>query len=233
MTATSALLGKGLYTPKEAARYARLSSRTLTRWMFGDDRGEAVFTPQFPDSEERIITFLDFVQLLAIRDIRSKHKVPLAKLRQAIEAARNNGIAFPFAVQHKTFLFGDLADEGHGEVVIEVAGKLQQASGKARGNLVMREVAELYLRDLYFDPKTELAAKFFPFGEALDRGVVMDPRTRFGEPVAVACRYPTEVLLESYKVEGGVTAAAAALGVRPEDIEIALRYYDLLGVTAA
>jgi uncharacterized protein (DUF433 family) len=230
MIATSALLGKGLYSPSEAAVYARMRTRTLNRWLFGTSTAEPALIPQIPSDNERVVTFLDFVQLLAVRDIRSKHKVPLEKIRQAVETARKNHIQYPFAVKHKTFLFGDMADEGHGEVILEIKGKLIQASGQARGNEVMPEVAELYMRDLYFDPKSGLATKYYPFGEALHRAIVMDPKIRFGEPLVAKCGYTAEALLSAYQVEGGVEAAADAYGVAASDIESALRYYDLLGV---
>ncbi|WP_425615713.1 hypothetical protein NA78x_005643 [Anatilimnocola sp. NA78] len=230
MIATATLLGRGIYSPSEAAMYARVRPQTLNRWLFGNSQGDPAIISEVRN-DEKVVTFLDFVQLLAVRDIRFKHKVPLPKIRQAVELARSRGITYPFAVQHKTFLFGDMKDDGHGEVIIEIEGNLIQASGHERGNLVMREVAELYMRDLYFDPKTNLASKYHPFGESLKRAVVMDPKVRFGEPMIESCGYSAEALFDAYTIEGGIEHAAKAYGVEPSEIETAIRYFDLLGVS--
>lgn len=231
MIATSALLGKGLYSPAEAAIYARMRTQTLNRWLFGNNQGEPALVAQFPaDKSDKVVTFLDFVQLLAVREIRQKHKVPLKKIRQAVELAKAEGIPYPFAVHHKTFLFGDMAEEGHGEVVLEIGGKLIQASGKHRRQPVMPEVAELYMEDLYFDPGADLASRYFPFGSALNRSVVMNPRVQFGEPMVVSCGYTAEALFEAYRIEGGVEPAAKAFGVERSDVEASLKYFDLLSI---
>jgi hypothetical protein len=58
-------IGSGLYTIAEAALYARVKESLLRRWIFGDGR-RAVFDPQF-GSHEKLVSFLDLVQTLAIR----------------------------------------------------------------------------------------------------------------------------------------------------------------------
>jgi uncharacterized protein (DUF433 family) len=229
MIASTALLGQGIYTPSEAAFYARMRTQTLNRWLFGNAQGNAVVAPQINEPNDRVVTFLDFVQMLAVREIRTKHNVPLHKIRDAVAIATEHGISYPFAVKHKTFLFGDMSDEGHGEVVLEIGGKLLQASGKGKRNLVMPEVAELYMQDLYFDPDSGLANKYYPFGTATNKAIVMDPKVRFGEPFVYNSGYSAESLWQAYKTEGGIEAAAAAYGVSRSDIESVLRFYDLLG----
>ena len=77
-------LGKGMYTVAEAALYCRVTTAMMTRWLFGTASGEPVMVPQF-GTEERLVSFLDLVQTLAIREIRNQHKVPLPKFRQALQ----------------------------------------------------------------------------------------------------------------------------------------------------
>ena len=228
-------LGIGLYTPEEAAFYARVSTRTMNRWIYGNKQGERVIKPQKSSDQDRVVTFLDFVQTLAIRDIRTKHKVPLPKIRDAVDFARTKGIEYPFAVQHTTYLFSDAEDKGHGEVVINIDHQLLQASGHSRGNFVMKEVAELYMRDLYFNPDTGLAEQFVAWGgRESEYRIVMNPHIRFGEPVVHPTGYTAQSLWEAYEIEGGIIAASKAFAVDVRAIELALDYYDhLLNSNAA
>ncbi|MBI1902061.1 MAG: hypothetical protein HYS13_13240 [Planctomycetia bacterium] len=233
-TATKSTLGIGLYTPAEAAFYARVRTQTMNRWLFGDKRNARVLATQVEGDGEKVVTFLDFVQALAIRAIRSKHKIPLEKIRQAVDLARSEyGIQYPFAVDHTTYLFSDEQDEGHGEIVLKIGDKLVQASGVSRKNLILREVAELYIRDLKFDPETSLAQEYTAWKGEHGR-IVMNPHIRFGEPVVERCGYSAQTLWEAYEIEGGIKNAAESYLVDEADVELALSYFDhLLSSSAA
>lgn len=94
--------GTGLYTVREAALYARLHPTVLNRWLFGNKR---VLHPQIGSAGEKVVTFLDFVQALAVRAIRTQHKIALDKVRLAIEVAEKEfQVSFPLARRHTIYL---------------------------------------------------------------------------------------------------------------------------------
>jgi hypothetical protein len=100
------ILGTGIYTIPEASFYARVPAQTVSRWMFGDAKGSRVLSPTIL-VEKKLVTFLDFVQVLAIRAIRIQKRVPLKKIRQAVELAEETlNVDYPFARKHTTFLGG-------------------------------------------------------------------------------------------------------------------------------
>ena len=183
-------LGLGIYSPAEAAFYARVAQRMMTRWVFGDSKGKPVIERQIPDSSEKIITFLDFIQTLAVREVRIRHKLPLQKIRLGVDEARKRyGIKYPLACQHTIYLFSDQKGEGHGDIVIRhpddnglVEERYVQLTGKGRGNLMMRPVVEMFLQDLQFDPQTRLATQYSPM-RCNGATVVLNPHRRFGEPI--------------------------------------------------
>ena len=239
MIATRDDLGIGIYTPEEAAFYARVSTRLMKRWIFGDSQGDSVVVPQIDEHDEgKVITFLDFVQALAIRSIRSNFKIPLQKIRQAVQQARDNfGVEYPFAMRHTTFLFSDKKLKGHGEIVIRIQGrgienedefkeKYIQLSGKNRGNLMMNQIVEVYLDDLNFDD-SGIATQYCAWKQN-EGTVVMNPHTRFGEPVIPSCGYTAQTLYEASINEGSLDAAAEAYGVSRDDVKLAWSYFDHL-----
>lgn len=221
VSSTEHQLGLGLYTPAEAALYARVPTQLLSRWLFGSSVGQPVLHPQIASSGQKIVTFLDFVQAMAIRAIRLEHRMPLTKIRAAVEKARSDyGVEHPFATRHKTYLYG-------GELVIRLKGdELVQVSGKHAHNRMITEVVELYMHDLTFDT-AGLARAFRAFAWQ-NLAVSMDPQIRLGEPLVQSCGYTALSLWEAFRVEGSFQAAAVAYGIKPEEVEIACRYFDHL-----
>jgi hypothetical protein len=183
-------IGVGIYSPAEAAFYARVSPRIMTRWVFGDAGGNPVIERQLRDSSEKVVTFLDFVQTLAVREVRNRHGIPLQRIRQGVdEARRHYGIEYPLACEHTIYLFSDQKGKGHGQIVIRRPGDNDrvedhyiQLTGRERRNLLIRPVVEMFLQDLQFDPKTGLASQYSPMSEE-GASIVLNPRRRFGEPI--------------------------------------------------
>jgi uncharacterized protein (DUF433 family) len=220
VVAADNLLGVGLYSVEEIAFYARVSRRLVSRWLSGADDGEAVIGPQWIGNE-KFVPFLDFVQIMAIREIRQAHAVSLKKIRQLLEIAEaEQGIKHPFALKGITFLWGS-------ELGLKLPdGTLVEASGKHRRNTLLKEVVILYKEDLGYD-STGLANLYHAFhwnGCIVD----MNPHIRFGEPIVTSCGYSAQTLYEAALAEGSIEAAAKAYGVKKREVDAACRYFDHL-----
>jgi uncharacterized protein (DUF433 family) len=220
-------LGIGLYTVDEAALYARVPSKTMSRWLFGDKQGRSVLDPAI-SSSERIVTFLDFVQALHIRQIRTdtECKISLAKIREAIETARSTyGVKYPLAMEHTTFLYGK-------ELIIRLRDdQFVQLSGPHKHHQMISQIVRVYMKDLTFNAEG-LAEKYraWKFGSF---DVQMNPAIRFGEPLLPTCGYSAQTLWEAAKVEGSIEAAAENYGVSPEEVEVGYRYWEQLQIPKA
>jgi hypothetical protein len=232
------LLGQGIYTPSEAAFYARERTATVNRWLRGSDRGGRVVHSQFDD--ERFVSFLDFVQTLAIANLRRQYDVPLQTIREAVEeSAKRFGIEYPFAVDHRIYLF-DRSDGGkietpEGETIRRYEmfikrpnDSLVQLTGKHRGQPALKKVVQLYLSKVDFGPKG-FAVQFRPF-EWQGLEVTMNPRRRFGEPLTPS-GYTAEALWDAVQSEGDIDKAANACGVDRKEVELACGYLDYLRFT--
>lgn len=233
-------LGIGIYTPAEAAFYARLRARTMLRWVFGDPGGRPVIERQLRESDGKIVTFLDFVQTLAVREVRQRHGLPLQRIRQGVdEARRRYDLKYPLAHEHRIFLFSDQQRSGHGHIVIRLEGdpdgvedRYVQLTGQGKGNYLFMPVVEMFLDDLRFDPTTKLATEYRPLTRD-GVSIVLDPHRRFGEPIVEPCGYTVEALWHATNTEGGLEAAAGAYGVSIPEVQLANRYYDMLANKSA
>lgn len=245
-------LGVGIYSPAEAAFYARERTGTVVRWLFGNKAGESVLQSQL-DPSEKVVTFLDFIQMLAVSAIRKQYDVPLQTIRRGLDKAKERyGVDYPLAMQHKTYLFergehrqkkrenGQQRDVGEPEpnkrfeIVIRlpaVDASLQeddrfvQVTGLGADNLMLKEVVELFLRDVSYDAKG-IAEEYYPLREG-DRAIRMNPHHHFGEPLAPS-GYPALALWESVIAEGGIERAANVYGVDPTEVELAFKYISSL-----
>jgi uncharacterized protein (DUF433 family) len=232
VAAADNLLGVGIYTPSEAALYARVPAATLVRWIFGNKMGDPVLRRQLIDNrpDEKVVTFLDFVQALAVRVMRVQYQIPLDTIRKAIETARESyQVQYPLAMKHTTYLYGR-------DVVIKVGDKIVQVSpGEHKHGLMLKEIVEIYMRDLSWDARG-LAASYRAFSVAIGKRsyeVSMNPTVRFGEPMVSSSGYSAQALWEAATTEGSVEAAARAYGVAPEEVEVACRYYDHIQLNTA
>jgi hypothetical protein len=218
------MLGNGIYTLREAALYARVSSQMIARWLFGSQKGKGVVAPQFPDGEQ-LVSFLDLVQTLAIREIRLQRKIPLPKIRQAIKIAKEAfQMDYPFARHHVTYLLGD-------ELVIRpTAEEYIEASGSRRGQRLFHFV-EMYLDNLTFD--RDGLARLYKIYEYEEIAIVMKPEIKFGEPM-LPSGYSAMALWDSIRSEGGIEQAAKVYGIPKEEVAASYKFFvDFLGKSAA
>jgi hypothetical protein len=212
--------GTGIYTIAEAALYARIPPVTLQRWLYGNRMGKRVMRPEIPNSAEKFVTFVDFVQALAIHDIRVVHNVSLQKIRDAVDRAEKQySVQHPFARKHTTYLF-------EGEIIIRLEDddSLIQVSGTHANQPVMQPIVELFLRDVGYD--AEGLVTWYRAYAWRNLEVRMNPRLRFGEPIVVSCGYSAQALAHACVTEGSIDSAASALGVTIDEAEIGLRYFD-------
>ncbi|WP_020470532.1 hypothetical protein [Zavarzinella formosa] len=209
-TGTDQFIGNGMYTVAEAALYAGVRTRHLNRWIFGDGQSEAILRPQF-DGKQKYVSFLDFIQALAIKEIRLQRKIHPRKFRQAIELAASRGVEYPFARKHFTYLFGDdLLLKFPNDGIIEASGQR------------MLTFVEAYMHDLSFGPDG-LANKFM-IHESNGVKIVMAPEVRFGEPL-LPSGYSARTIWDSIKAEGGINEAAREYGIPAAEALAAYKFF--------
>jgi hypothetical protein len=205
----------GVYLPEHAAGILGIRSDMVQRWLYGDNLGDPALFPQFPAHEGRLLTFIDLVQAMAIRDIRRK-KVSLQKIRATVEAAQRHNVMYPFARSHTTYVFTD-------DIVLRLNdGRLIQVTGKYKQQDLMEPVVQDYLDDIGFDVDG-LASSYVPIRSGF-RKVILTPTINYGAPTVLPCSYTVETLLNAVDAEGGVPEAAEICDVNEEDVHLAVRY---------
>jgi uncharacterized protein (DUF433 family) len=217
-------LGRGVYTPAEAARIADLTPRRARRWLagysyVGTDRVARHSSPVFDrehHGEDLALTFMDLVELLFVRTFL-QHGVSMPRIRRIeAEARQEIGVRHPFAT--KKFetdgksIFHRFVHDGRERV--EDRWTMQQVETQIFNPLLSR---------LDYDDATRAARRFWPLGK--DRPVVFDPHRSFGEAVVAKTHVPTRVLYKALR--GGKESALRVsrwFGVELAEVEAASAY---------
>lgn len=244
MTANAeATLGIGRYSPSEAARYARVSTQKLSRWIYGTSRSQPVFEPELGRDGDRVVTFLDFAQALSVYEVRLAIGIPLQKIRKAYQQAQaEHETECPLAVEHGLFIFGDLerpescelgiylprGDAGDEREYAERAAL--QLTGRKKGNRLITRIVQPFSRNLIFS-LNGIASAYVAFAKHGHR-IIMDPEVRFGKPYLEGVGYEAETLSTAFDVEGeDVERVARFYRVNSGAVKAALEYRELLRTT--
>lgn len=193
------------YPVAEAARLLRVPGSTLRTW--------------FDIKDGRALNFFELLEGYTIQTLRTRHQMPMRKIRKAIDYLRNEtGERYPLA-KH------DMGFETDGvHLFVTRMGKLVSAS--ERGQLAWREVLQVFLERVDYDG-AGFALRFYPFtrdhrtdGPKL---VVIDPAVCFGRPSVAGRGISTAMVASRYKAGESMAELAEDYGCEQALIEEAIR----------
>ena len=203
------------YSPLEAAYYAKLNPATVRAWLNGRLQNSRA---------EGKVDFREFVQLLAVRELRIKG-ITLGAIRDAIRYVRDDcGIEYPFASKaHQTFIDGKT-------IAVRIAGEEASfsASGRQTGQLNMDPLVELYMTKLEFDE--DGFARKFTAHDYENEKITISPLEHLGQPILAKHGHNAFVLANAVQAEGGFDAAAEVYGLPRSAMIAAVDYVDSLEI---
>jgi hypothetical protein len=216
------LIGIGLYSPAEAAALTHIPSRKIHRWL----RGHAIDGKDYPalwksrleklDVESLHLSFLDLVQL-RVADAFIRAGLSAQKVRSAIDfGAKIVSSDYPFAnakfrTDGKTVILHVLDAEKGDDKLIDLF---------KHGQYLMQKVIEPSLKGLEFED--DIAARWWPLGRA--KGIVIDPKRQFGQPIDDVTGVPTSILAQAAKTEGSVAQASKLFMVPTSSVARAVAF---------
>ena len=229
MTATHRVYGNAdprllpAYTVLDAARYLLVPVATLRSWVAGrpypTKKGQKYFSPVvIPSlSNKSVLSFVNLVEIHVLDAIRREHRIPLDKVRVAIDYLRRE-----FDSKHP---LADHRFETDGmDLFIQQYGSLINITRS--GQLAIRQLLQAHLRRVERDP-SGVAIRLYPFTRKRLQNepklIVIDPAISFGKPVMVGSGIPTSIVAERYKAGESIEELAADYERSRLDIEEAIR----------
>lgn len=216
-------VGKGIYTPSQAALFSRIPKSTVRAWLFGTEKSNQVIDRQFNQTND-YVTFVDLIQAISIKALRAKPEgLSMARLRYAIQYAQDKyNIKYPLATSHSRIVCVNRT------LAIELdGGKFVDATRKNRGCLMIKEVVEQIGYRITYSADSGFAEEYTPFDTGKVR-VVMNPHFHFGAPYLPSCGYTAATLANAVGTEHGFKRAAEAYGVTIAELKAAKSFISQL-----
>ncbi|MDA2927354.1 DUF433 domain-containing protein [Acidobacteria bacterium AH-259-G07] len=214
----------GAYRIAEAAHYLDIAPATLRSWVKGRTYPTKYveikhFAPliQLPESDPPLLSFMNLVEAHVLKAIRQKHRIPLYKVRLAIDyLADKLNSSHALAENLKT---DDI------NLFIYHFGTLITLS--QHGQLAMREILDAHLQRIKHDIDG-LPIELYPFSRANyeedPKVILINPYISFGRPILRGTGIPTNMLMQRYKAGDSIDTLAEDYGLERLQIEEAIRY---------
>jgi uncharacterized protein (DUF433 family) len=218
------LIGVGLYTPIEATLLTGIPGAKIRRWLRGHTIGEkqypALWTSNLADkidAESLYLSFLDLVQL-RMADAFIEAGVSAQKVRRAIQ--------YGTEIVKSDYPFANARFRTDGKTIIlqvldaNTIGDEKLIDLFKHGQYLMAKIIEPSLKGLEFEG--DIAARWWPLGR--NRGIVIDPKRQFGQPIDDATGVPTSILAQAAETEGSIARAAKVYMVPQSSVSRAVAF---------
>lgn len=210
-------LGVGVYSATQAARLIHAAPLSIRRWLGGYENYPPLWTTQLPATDGQLrLGFLDLMELRFVREFRG-YGVSLQHIRKVIRKARDL-IRPNHPLSTRTFrtdgrdILADVANETGDHRLLNLRNE-QWGFEEAIGPSI---VADVVFSD------NDWAEQWWPVGR--DRGIVIDPKRAFGQPILARFGIPTRMVAITAKTEGDFKKAADILGISREAARDALDF---------
>ncbi len=223
--AQSELIGLGLYSVSEAAKFSRVPVSSVRRWLFGyryrhagtPSNVQPVFSADrlhLPDGE-KVVSFRDLIEVQFVQSFL-RHGVSWPVIRRAAEAAATlTGDDHPFSSQKFVTdgrtIFADVAHSLRENKLLDLTSN----------QVAMRNVLLPSLR-AQLDVGKLGANRWWPLGKR--RQIVLDPTRQFGRPILVREGVPTSVLSAAYLATSSYKKVASWYEVAEVAVRAAVQF---------
>lgn len=217
-----AILGSGVYSPREAARLVGTSAQEVMRWTRGSGPTDPLWKAHYQFLDDATdLSFLDLIEVRVVKALR-KSGVSLQAIRFALNLAEDRfGLSRPLATRSFKILGGDILMDA-----IENDGELISLSRKNPGQKVFSEIVKQSLNDLEYEDN--YAVRWRP---AIAQHVIIDPTRSFGAPLLDAYGISTKTIYEDFKQFGDARYLAKIYELPLRFVNDAVNFEKKLDVT--
>lgn len=209
------ILGKGIYSPRQAARLVGGSAQEVRRWTRGSGPSEPLWHAYYQGLDDT--AELSFADLIEVRVVKAFKEAGISTqaIRFAINYAQN-----AFGVERPLSTLGFKTDGG--EILMDAVerdGEFVSLAKARPGQKVFAELVKQSVRDLEYEGQT--AARWRPHHV---HGIVLDPTRQFGTPLIDEFGVSTSVLYEEFKHLGDPKYLAKLYDMPASLVRAAIKY---------
>ncbi len=213
-----------IYGLSEAAQYLRVPLNTLRYWVRG--AGSVPPLVRLAKSEPSRLSFMNLLECHMLSSMRAIYEVKIPRVRKAL-------VSLAKYVEHKHPLVEQAFQTDHRDLFIEHLGSVVNLSKDRQ--ILIPGVMEFYLERIERDPKGLF--KFYPFVMERNQNepklILINPAVGFGKPVIAGTGISTAVVASRFNARESIDDLATEYGVKPRQIEEAIRWEQKTAAVAA
>lgn len=213
------IVGKGIYSLAEVARYTGVPVSTARSWFFPRGASDGLLRSDHPRfGEHAVLSFLDMVDVLVVSKLRDTG-VKMSMVREVYrELQKQFDTRHPFA--HRT-----LRTDGK-EIFIEISSthKMKALVNALTQQRYFETIIEPFLKDLDYGHVSRLAERW-----RIAAGVMIDPAISLGKPTVERHNITTVALAAAFKANGRDAGFVADLyRLEPSEVMAAVKFEESL-----
>ena len=217
------------YSFREVALAIGVPDSTVRAWCLGQSNFKSLLVLPEEWGEHHALSFFNLIELQVIAELRREHKVPMSRIRTALQfLADNVWMAHPLVESELTVTPNQRVYIVHDGRRIDISAGGQWPLDAVIRNLLRRVHRGRRGIVTYFprvnDPKID-SDEYFP--------VVVDPEVCFGRPTIAGTGIPTDVVADRFLGGDTVKEMAEDYDLSEEQISAALRFERVLEADAA
>lgn len=211
-----------IYGLTEASQYLRVPLNTLRYWV--KDGGSV--HPLIRLAAPARLSFANLLECYMLSSMRAIYDVRIPKVRKALATLARY-------VDHKHPLIEQVFQTDRHDLFIEHLGEIVNLS--RGGQVEIRGMMDLYLERVERDPSG--IRRLYPFvmqpKQNEPKLILINPAVGFGKPVIAGTGISTAVVASRFNARESIDDLASEYGVKPQQIEEAIRWEQRTAAVAA
>ena len=211
-------LGKGIFTPAEIAKFLKLPTTTINRWINaywdGEFTSDSGYGSSWKANGNKAVDFLTMVEILVMGTLSEKG----ARTREIVKAhqilSQRYKTEHPFALERT---LNQIRTDGK-KVYLDEDGIIISLDGTHQINL---DFIKVLFKNLDFG-SDNLAARYWPLGK--EKAILVDPLRKFGHPVIAGKNIYPETINGMVKAGDPPAFIASLYGLTEKEVQDAIDY---------
>lgn len=211
-------LGKGIFTPSEIAKFLKLPTAIINRWVKsywdGEFASQAGHGVSWKTNGSKAVDFLTMIEILIMGTLAEKGAHTREIVKAHLDLSKRYKTNHPFALKN---VLNQIRTDGR-KVYLDDDGIIISLDGTHQINL---DFIRVLFKNLEFG-SDDLASRYWPLGK--EKSILVDPKRKFGHPIIANKNIYPETIYGMVKAGDSPEFIAGIYNLTEQEVQDAVDY---------